>query len=341
MGERKLARVVRIDDIRTHDNADALELAYIGGWQVVIKKGEFQIGDLAVYLEIDSWVPHDLAPFLSKGAVPRTYNDIPGERLKTVKLRGEVSQGLLLSADEIAGVPLAEIEEDTDVTEALGIQKWEKPVSAELGGQVKGSFPLDICPKTDAERIQNCWKKVSQDPHVPWVMTEKLDGSSMTVILGELDEVRVASRNQELKINDENKDNTFVKLALETRKKVNLATHIAFQGELIGPGIQGNSYKLKTHKFMVFGGWNLSTKKPIDWWNLSLICKEFGLDMVPMLGSTTMNDWESARDLLAYADGRSKLADVAREGIVFRHVDGHNLRIFKAISNKWLIKNDG
>jgi RNA ligase (TIGR02306 family) len=100
MSERKMATIRRIDEIRPIEGADAIEAAVVGGWVVVIKKGEFKAGDLAVYLEIDSWVPHEIAPFLSKGQEPREYNGVKGERLRTVKLRGTTSQGLLLKLED-------------------------------------------------------------------------------------------------------------------------------------------------------------------------------------------------------------------------------------------------
>ena len=100
MSERKMATIRKIDEIRPIEGADAIEAAVVGGWVVVIKKGEFRAGDLAVYLEIDSWVPHEIAPFLSKGQEPREYNGVKGERLRTVKLRGTTSQGLLLKLED-------------------------------------------------------------------------------------------------------------------------------------------------------------------------------------------------------------------------------------------------
>jgi RNA ligase (TIGR02306 family) len=100
MSERKMATIRKIDEIRPIEGADAIEAAVVGGWVVVIKKGEFKAGDLAVYLEIDSWVPHEIAPFLSKGQEPREYNGVKGERLRTVKLRGTTSQGLLLKLED-------------------------------------------------------------------------------------------------------------------------------------------------------------------------------------------------------------------------------------------------
>ena len=98
---RKLASIRRIDDIQPIEGADAIEVATIDGWKVVVKRGEFTVGDLAVYLEIDSWVPHELAAFLSKGKEPREYNGVKGERLRTVKLRGTTSQGLLLKIEDV------------------------------------------------------------------------------------------------------------------------------------------------------------------------------------------------------------------------------------------------
>jgi len=113
-------------------------------------KDEFKVGDLCVYFEIDSWIPTELAPFLSKGKEPREYKGIKGERLRTVKLKGQISQGLVLplsAADkEFYGA-------DEDVTEEFNIIKWEPPISAQLSGKLAGNFPSFI-PKTDQERNQ-------------------------------------------------------------------------------------------------------------------------------------------------------------------------------------------
>lgn len=158
--ERKLASVRKVTDILPIPDADAIECAIVGGgWPVVVKKGEFQVGDLAIYFEIDSWIPHELAPFLSKGKEPREYNGVKGERLKTVRLRGQLSQGLLLhislklNLDFSYHVTAFErgLQEGDDVTELLGIQKWEAPVPACLAGQVRGNFPSFLV-KTDQER---------------------------------------------------------------------------------------------------------------------------------------------------------------------------------------------
>lgn len=204
MTERKLASVRKIADIQPIPGADAIDVATIDGWKVVVKKGEFQIGDLAIYFEIDSWIPKDVAPFLNKG---RTYNGVEGERLRTVKLRGQVSQGLLLPVNCIHGHATVEntatgigmiVNEGIDLTEFLNIQKYEKPLPGALVGVARGSFP-SFLRKTDQERAQNMTRDLRrwEDEGAMWEVTEKLDGSSMTCYLHE-DVFGVCSRNLDL-----------------------------------------------------------------------------------------------------------------------------------------------
>ena len=97
--KRKLASIQRVEEVRDIENADAIQAYRVLGWWVVDKKDAHKVGDLVVYLSLDSWVPHELAPFLSKGSVPREYNGVKGERLRTIKLRGTTSQGLLLKLE--------------------------------------------------------------------------------------------------------------------------------------------------------------------------------------------------------------------------------------------------
>ena len=104
--ERKMATIRRIDAVQEIEGADKIEVAVVGGWKVVVKKGEFKKGELAVYLEIDSWVPTEVAPFLTKaGNKPKEYNGVKGERLRTVKLKKQISQGLLLPISVLDGIP--------------------------------------------------------------------------------------------------------------------------------------------------------------------------------------------------------------------------------------------
>lgn len=364
--KRKLASIQRIEEVRDIENADAIQAYRVLGWWVVDKKDAHKVGDLVVYLSLDSWVPHELAPFLSKGQEPREYNGVKGERLRTIKLRGQVSQGLLLPLSMWAPArrpwTIAEegFEEGTDLTEQLGIQKWEAPLPAQLAGQAAGMFPTSLIPKTDQERIQNCfgdiqkrakrfatekvWNAETQtlEEH-PVVLPEdfkeptyevtlKLDGSSCTIFRWE-GELRVCSRNLELKINDENKDNTFVAMALKIGDKI--SNGLAFQGECMGNGIQGNREGFKEHRFFVFDIFDIQEHRYLQPSERRSICHMIGLDHVPVLG----DDWKapnSVEEGLAIAEGPS-INHKIREGLVWKCNEDPSFS-FKTISTQFLLK---
>ena len=335
---RKLATIRKIDELRPIPEADAIECAVIGGWTVVVKRGEFSEGDLAVYCEIDSWIPHALAPFLSKGKEPRVYDGIAGERLRTMKLRGQLSQGLLLNLDAVIPQTNSFVEGD-DVSELLGIVKYEAPVPAQLAGEVKGMFPGWI-QKTDQERVQNLKQELEHwksERHL-WEITEKLDGSSMTVYLRD-GEFGVCSRNLELKPNP---DNSLWKVAvrndLEGKLRA-LGRNVALQGELIGEGIQGNPYKIRRQEFYLFDVYDIDRAcyfTPDERKSLAL---EHNINHVPVFGTYETNESTTIESLLQYAEGDSVLGDIVgptREGLVFK---SQTMQCsFKAISNKFLLK---
>lgn len=345
---RKLASIRKIDEIRPIEGADAIECAVVGGWTVVVKKGEFKPGDVGVYFEIDSWVPEWIAPFLVKGAEPRKYNDVPGERLRTVKLRGQLSQGLLIPIKDLAhhfpengknGNWEALAEAETDVTEVLGVQKWEAPVPAQLAGQVRGNFPTAV-PKTDQERIQNLkdqfkdWKA----QNLVFEVTEKLDGSSCTMYLDLEGDFHVCSRNLDLK-RDEN--NSFWKAAIQNdveKRMVAANLHgFAIQGELVGEGIQGNQYKIRGQKFYVFDIYDTKTGSYLNSEQRIKLCQQLGLDHVPLVGVKAITA-EDIAGILQEAEGKSLLNSSEREGLVWKCISDPSIS-FKTISNRWLLKN--
>jgi RNA ligase (TIGR02306 family) len=303
-----------------------------------------------VYFEIDSWIPTELAPFLSKGKEPREFEGVKGERLRTIKLRGQLSQGLLMPLSEIydhvGGQIFAEIceEEGADVTELLGIKKWEKPMNAQLAGVCKGNFP-SLIPKTDQERCQNLKKEIvaANEAGLKFEITEKLEGSSMTVyqIKGEFG---VCSRNMDLK---ETEGNSFWATARKEGIQEKMAAvdeywDFAIQGELIGPGIQGNIYNLKECEFRVFDVYNIQAGEYMLPQARRRLIEQMGLKHAPVLAaSADMYDTLGITDipqLLTFAEGKSVMGDITgpeREGIVFKQVDGG--MSFKAISNKYLL----
>jgi RNA ligase (TIGR02306 family) len=333
---RKLASIRKIDSIDPIVGADAIEVATVGGWKIVVKKGEFAVGDLAVYLEIDSWVPTELAPFLSKGKDPREFEGVKGERLRTIRLRGQLSQGLLLPLGIGVFDVNAVLEEGTDVSELLNIQKWERPVPAQLAGQVRGNFP-SLIPKTDQERVQNLATEIGVAQGSSYEVTEKLEGSSMTCYLID-GEFGVCSRNLDLK-RDENNSFWATAIADDIEAKMRVVTGVgdfAIQGELIGPGIQDNIYKLSKTEFHVFDVYTIvggEYMKPIQ--RRSFVEQVLGLKHVPIIDASFVIN-TNVEGLLAMAEGASVLNPAQeREGIVFKQVNGG--MTFKAISNTYLI----
>jgi RNA ligase (TIGR02306 family) len=337
---RKLASIRKIADIRPIQDADAIEVAVVDGWKVVVKKGEYSVGDLAVYIEIDSWVPTELAPFLSKGQEPREYNGVKGERLRTVKLRGQVSQGLLLKIEDDIKTRLliawqnSEIPGDADdVTDLFGIQKWEPVLPAQLQGQVRGMFPTNLIPKTDQERIQNCFPEIEAKGDVTYEVTMKLDGTSCTIFRWE-GELRVCSRNLELKVNDENKDNTLVAMALKIGDRI--PEGFALQGELMGPNIQGNREGFTEHNFFVFDVFLIKEHAYAGPAYRRALCKEYGFEHVPVLYQVSAAP-ASVDAGLALAEGPS-ITHKIREGLVWKCNEDPGFS-FKTISNAFLLKS--
>lgn len=330
---RKLATVRKIDNILPIPGADAIECAVVGGWKVVVKKGEYQAGDLGIYCEIDSWIPHALAPFLSKGKDPREFEGVKGERLRTVKLRGQLSQGLLLPT--VGQTPLTG--EGDDLTEFLGIKKWEKPIPAQLAGQIRGNFPTAI-PKTDQERVQNLVQEIALAQGDEFEVTEKLEGSSMTCyLIG--NEFGVCSRNLDLK---ETEGNSFwataraedIEAKMRGLRVKSTFTDFAVQGELIGPGIQGNIYNLSKCEFRVFDVYDIQSGEYLNPFSRNLMVGMMELRHVPVIDAEFVLNTD-VDGLLNMAESKSELADVQREGLVFKQNNGGFS--FKAISNAYLI----
>lgn len=346
---RKMATIRKIDAIGPIAGADAIEVATVGGWRVVVKKGEYAAGDLAVYCEIDSFIPTAIAPYLTKpGQYAKTFEGVEGERLRTVKLRGQLSQGLLLPVevdnDQFGGVVhLVKgnycVEEGMDVSEILGIVKYEAPVPAALAGEVKGMFPSRI-PKTDQERIQNLTAELEEwkAEKLTWEVTEKLDGSSMTVYVID-GEVGVCSRNLELR---PNKDNSLWRAAYKHDLPAKLSAvgrNIAIQGELIGNGIQGNMYKMRDQDFYVYDIYDIDAGRYYTPAERKAFVAEHKLNHCPVLNSSVEVDTETVDSLLQMAEGKSVLVEGVgpeREGLVFKC--NEKQVSFKSISNRFLIK---
>lgn len=357
--ERKLVTIRRIDEIKTHPNADALELAIISGWQCVVKKDEFKEGDLVSYFEIDSLIPISEefeflrgSSFIKKEWLKDIFDEGECFRLRTIKLRKEISQGLVVPLP----AKLKSYPEGTDITVYYGVHKYDPPVNS-VGfnvGQPKGNFP-SWGRKTDQERIQNLKKEFQEhyDNETKFEVTIKLDGSSLSFGISPEGEKVVCSRNLSLKLDSE--DSKFVSmvnsLGVFEHEYFNLdkiecgvdcspdITPMLIQGELIGEGIQGNKEKLTGNDFYVFDIYWPNSRSYLDVESRYAIIENLGLKHAPILHkSITLKELglHSIEDVLRYAEGKSLFAD-EREGVVFKSIDGKFS--FKAISNKWLLKH--
>lgn len=338
--ERKLASIQVIDNIQPIENADAIEVATVKGWKLVTKKGEFNVGDKAIYCEIDSFLPiKEEFEFLRKSSYKK-MGELEGFRLKTIKLRGQVSQGLLIPISILNGKIYTDqyksLQVGDDVSEALGVFKYEPPIPAELSGVMKGSFP-NFIQKTDEERVQNLTDVYENFKKSVMYITEKLDGSSATYYYNN-GTFGVCSRNIELL---ENEGNSFWKLARQLKLEEQLSElgkNICLQGELIGEGIQSNSYKLKGQHVKFFNAFDIDNQKPFQLNDFLGITKILHLEVVPIINDEFVLP-SSIDELLLLAEGKSLLnPNTEREGIVIRNYE--RTISFKAISNKFLLKEN-
>lgn len=335
---RKLASLVIIDSIHAIPKADAIEVARIGGWSAVVKKGEFQAGEQALYIEIDAFLPdgQNAWQFLVDKQ-PIEYNNVRGHVLRTVTLRKQVSQGLLVNPS-LFGALLANVPLGEDVGELLGISKYEAPIPKELEGLARGMYPTRI-PKTDQERIQNLSTELAiwQASGSEWEVTEKLEGASVTYAL--LDgEIHACSRTVDyLDLPGNAMWAVAHRLGLpQVLKDVCKGHNIAIQGELVGPGIEGNIYKLTEHRFYVYDIYDTDMARYFGPAERYALTSKLGLDHVPVIASHWKLDASVTMDaILAKAVGASALlATQTREGEVYKRLDGS--ASFKGISNLYL-----
>lgn len=338
---RKLASIRRIAEIKPIEGADAIEAVRVDGWWCVSKKNQFKVNDMCVYFEVDSFLPvRPEFEFLRKACFKSTKHLGDGFRLKTIRLKGQISQGLVLPIGtfQFPWFSHVNVKEGHDLTEEIGVQKWEVPLSPQLAGTAKGNFPSFIR-KTDQERIQNCYGGlVKTHKDTVFEASLKLDGSSMTVYFND-GQFGVCSRNLDLK---ETEDNTFWKVARKLKLEEALRSYgrnIALQGELMGPGVQGNREQLPDHDFYLFDVWDIDGQCYIPPWKLPevvLDLYEFGsvINTVPYVNRISPFDF-TLDALINMSDIKSLNHPVA-EGIVYRSmVDGVS---FKVINNKFLLQ---
>jgi RNA ligase (TIGR02306 family) len=341
---RQLVTIRTVREVTPIPGADQIETAHIDGWTCVVRKGETPTGSQVVFFEIDSFLPARDERFSFLKKQEREWRGEKGYRLKTIKLRKQLSQGLALP---LTLFPEFSTTRPDDLAQALGVKLYEPDETVSLAGFAKSTFPTFI-PKTDQERVQNCFHELPQGQ--VWEVTTKMDGTSLTVFCNE-GTLGVCSRNLELKLDQDNQDNLYVKTARETCLLERLpgvcqvmGVSLAIQGEICGPGIQANRAGLPEVGLYLFDVFDITNQRYLGHDDRARV---YGLltkapSPMPLRHCTTWQPRvlpDTLGELLAMANGPVSPENQAlREGLVFKAIDG--TCSFKVISNEYLIKHD-
>ena len=362
---RKLVTLRKVKDINPIKKADMIERLTVDGWDVVAQKDEFEVGDVGVFFEVDSGLPVEDSryDFLSKGG-SKDFHGKQVYRIRTMRLRGVISQGLLKPLTEypeiekylkVNEISLDDaVEQRLDFSEMLDVIKYEPPLKVR-GADAAGGFPFWIR-KTDQERINNVYDIMEADhKHDEFVATLKMDGSSTTVayitdkekfydtlpVDDEGGQFILCSRNQALKDDGHSAFHAAVdNLNLRDKiKEYHLRTgkNIALQGELLGKGVQGTREKIYDYTIHFFSAYDIDEQVYLPWDDLKLLCNELDVPHVKELGRfKPFEEFSSVEEFIDYANNIDPVFADIPEGVVFHEVNG--TASFKAISTKYLLK---
>jgi len=330
---RSLVTIQKVKSISAIPDSDFLELAHVMGWQCVAKKGEFKAGDLGVYYEVDSFLPlDDRYEFLRNSSYRENVDNGKGFRIRTVKMRGQLSQGLLLPLEKFP--ELAGCGEGDDVTEKLNVKKWYIPETAAAGGTIIGERPYGI-PASDELRIQSALELLDQLKGKPYYITTKMDGTSGIVYYID-GKIGCCSRNKEIK----DEETALYWAPVYTyglkEKLARLGKSLVLTGEICGPGIQKNKLRLPALAWYVFDvkDWDAGKYLPYD--EAIKLCAELGIPIVPLEERGEQFDY-SLETLLEKAKGKYP-SGLDKEGIVVRDALAPKVVSFKVLNNDALLK---
>ena len=355
---RQLATIRTVASTRPIQGADRIEVAQVDGWECVVKKGEFEVGQHIVYVEVDSVMPERPEfEFLRD----RKF------RVRTIKLRGQVSQGLVLP---LGILPTGNYKLGDDVTELLGVTKYDPQAQQEallltkqpktpanpiakflmrfkwyrklfMKPKRKGGFP-DWIVKTDETRIQNLTTlfDIESKKGTQFSVTEKVDGQSATYFLQKVSrrkyEFGVCSRNIRLGTPDNSSYWTIArKYDIENvlKKLIGEYQTIVLQGEICGDGIQGNKYHISEYDLFAFN--LIYPDHKCTTAEIKEILAPFGIKSVPIVEEGKVLP-ETIAELVEYSKGKSVVRkEQKREGVVMRNVQ--NNISFKVINPDFLL----
>jgi RNA ligase (TIGR02306 family) len=330
---RSLVTIQKVKSISAIADSDFLELAHVMGWQCVVKKGEFKAGDMGVYYEVDSFLPlDDRYEFLRSTSYRENANNGMGFRIRTVKMRGQLSQGLLLPLEKFP--ELEGCGEGADVTDKLNVKKWYIPETAAAGGAIIGDRPYGI-PASDEIRIQSALELLDQLKGKPYYITTKMDGTSGIVYYID-GKIGCCSRNKEIK----DEETALYWAPVYTyglkEKLASLGKNLVLTGEICGPGIQKNKLRLAALEWYIFDvkDWDAGKYLPYD--EAVKLCAELRVPIVPLEERGEQFDY-SLETLLEKAKGKYP-SGLDKEGIVVRDALAPKVVSFKVLNNDALLK---
>jgi len=352
---RKLASIRTIESLSPIEGADKIELAHTGGWQCVVGKDQFKPGEAAVFFEIDSALdPNDERYAFLKPTCLKEWRNKDGQlvdsciRIRTMRFRGQISQGLFMPISVFPEVVVKD--EGTDLTEVLHVRHFDLIKEqadtilgkVKLAGDIYGSFPSALVPKTDEERLQNLMEYFETKKDVAFECTEKFDGCSATFGYSTTLEEPffVCGRNNRLKDTGEN---LYWRMArkydlphlLEQCSK--MGTDLAIQAEIVGPGVNGNRDQYTEHEIRVFRIYDMQKQQWLTPEARHAFCARHKLPHVKIVRDNweVFKEFTSLDDFLKFVEGKTDRGH-EREGMVWKSLNG---RIsFKVINNNYLLK---
>jgi RNA ligase (TIGR02306 family) len=344
---RKLASIQKILKVEPLPNSDYLDVCQVLGWQCITKRNDFHAGDYCVYFETDSWLPERPEfDFLRKNCWKENENG-KGFRIRIIKLRKQISQGLIMPLS-ILPCQILNLEEGMDVTDMLEVKLYNPPIPACLRGKIKGSFPSFLC-KTDETRVQILQDVLTRYKGIECAITEKIDGSSVTYYIRD-GVFGICSRNVEFQLDSEN---LYCKMAekLKIEEKLRaIGYNIAIQGELCGVGIQGNRLQLQENKVFFFNVFLIDKYSYISHGLAVQMLINLGLETVPFIGYDELSD--DIEWWVKFATRKSLLNPKKwAEGVVIRPTEekidmqmasgfGNGRVSFKSINPEYLLEGD-
>lgn len=370
MTERNLATIQTIKEITPIEGADRIVLATVLGWQVIVQKSEFDVGDRCVFFQIDSVLPSTIPEF--------AFMEKRNYRVRSMKMRGVLSQGLAMPLTIIPNA-VSSYRDGADVTDEIGVTKYELPNSFQRqGGQQpqrkRSAFPTHLVPKTDEERIQNYPGILDEiEDGTPLIITQKLDGTSATFLIdiepatflginwfGRTKVRRImCSRNIAIEGDDSRMyfdENVYAEMdekygILESLEIFSMmagkSKRFAIQGEIVGPKIQGNPLQLKTRDFFVFNVYDIDERKYLDHSRMVDLCKMARLELkpvpvikyrIPFDREVMTMDWWLERAKGTYDSGTPQEGIVVRPDTEMRSRTLQGRLSFKVVNNDYLLK---